>query len=674
MTCLKGNLVSENGKHRARTADGRDREDGRRRRRFFSLWKSLLIGGLTLSLLMIAFLGYFFLTLPIGQEDGRPSAEATALVLADRNGDRFGTRGAFVGDMVELAELPPYVPAAVISIEDRRFYRHFGVDPIGLARAAVANLLAGDIRQGGSTITQQLARVLYLNRERTFSRKIHELMIALWLESRMTKDEILARYLNEIYFGGGAHGIDGAARRYFAKPASRLNLSEAAMLAGLIKAPSALAPTNNLEAARARAEVVLATMVETGAITREMAEYARAHPAELAIETAAHPDRHYFSDWVAHEFSQRMNPARGTVQVVTTLDPELQDLAAEVVASTLAEKGAEANVGQAALVAMAPDGAVLAMVGGRSYEESQFNRAVQARRQPGSLFKIFVYLAALDAGYRPSDTLVDRPVNVGGWTPENYGETYKGPIPLRTALASSINSIAVQLAEEVGVDNVIAKARSLGISTELRRDLSLALGTSEVTLMEMTGAFAGIANGGDLVRPWGIAEVLRDGEAVYRRRADRTETAGEAVLPWKRDQILDMMRAVVTSGTGQRAAFGWPSAGKTGTSQDYRDAWFVGFTDHLIAGVWVGNDDESPMKGVTGGSLPAEIWREFMAQAHVMKGYPKPRPPKPVQPAPQVLRSEPPPDPARTAPQPRRETSFERDLRRLGDAILSIFD
>lgn len=674
MTCLKGTPVSENGTHRTRVAHGRRPRGGRRPRRFVPTWKGLLIGGLALSLLLIAFFGYFALALPIGREEARPGAEATALVLADRNGDRFGTRGDFIGDRVELAELPPYVPAAVISIEDRRFYSHFGVDPIGLARATFANLVAGDIRQGGSTITQQLARVLYLSHERTFTRKIHELMVALWLESRMTKDEILARYLNEVYFGGGAHGIDGAARRYFAKPASRLTLSEAAMLAGLVKAPSALAPTRNLEGARARAEVVLATMVETGAVTQEMADYARANPAALAVDSAAHRDRHYFSDWIAHQFGQRMNPARGAVQVVTTLDPELQDLAAEVVASTLAEKGAEANVGQAALVAMAPDGAVLAMVGGRSYEESQFNRAVQARRQPGSLFKIFVYLAALDAGYRPGDTLVDRPVNVGGWTPENYGETYRGPIPLKTALASSLNSISVQLAEEVGVDRVIAKARSLGITTDLRRDLSLALGTSEVTLIEMTGAFAGIANGGDLVRPWGIAEVRRDGEPVFRHRPDEAGAASEAVLPWKRDQILEMMRAVVTAGTGQRAAFDWPAAGKTGTSQEHRDAWFVGFTDHLIAGVWVGNDDESPMNGVTGGSLPAEIWREFMAEAHVMKAYPKPRPPKPAQPAPQIVRSEPPPAPARQAPQPRRETSFERDLRRLGDAILSIFD
>lgn len=632
-----------------------------------------MIAGLVIMVAFLAFLAYFAVTLPIADEQ-RPETASTALVLEDREGDIFDTRGAFRGDAVTLAELPSYVPAAVVSIEDRRFYSHIGVDPIGLARAMVANLLAGDIRQGGSTITQQLARVLYLTRERTLTRKIHELMIALWLEARMTKEEILARYLNEVYFGGGAYGIDGAARRYFAKPATELSLSEAAMLAGLVKAPSALSPTTNMEGARARAEVVLHTMVETGAIDAEAAERASTNPATLAIDSEAHPDRHYFSDWVARQVEQELNPARGAAYVATTLDPELQDLAARVVGDALSAKGAELNVGQAALVAMAPDGAILAMVGGRDYQESQFNRAVQARRQPGSLFKIFVYLAALDAGFAPGDTMVDKPVAIEGWTPENYGEEYRGPVALKTALARSINSIAVQLADEVGIDTVIAKARRLGVTADLRRDLSLALGTSEVTLIEMTGAFAGISNGGEEVSPWGIAEVRRHDRTVYRHRPDAAKAVGEAVLPWKREQILEMMRSVVTSGTGQRAAFDWPAAGKTGTSQDYRDAWFVGFTEHLVAGVWVGNDDDSPTRGVTGGTLPAEIWRSFMAQAHVLEGFP---PPRPMLASPATSAAPPADAPARQASSPppaRRETSFERDLRRLGDAIRSIFD
>jgi penicillin-binding protein 1A len=501
---------------------------------------------------------------------------------------------------VTLSVMPEHLIDAVLTMEDRRFYEHDGIDPRGILRALLADLEARDIQQGGSTITQQLAKNLFLTPERTLARKLQEVLLALWLERRLTKDEILARYLNSVYLGAGAHGVEAASRRYFNKPVSELRLAESAMLAGLIQAPSLHAPTRSIELARERAEVVLNAMEQAGRITAEMARKARQHPARLAIPPSYHLGYGYAADWLAaQDFS-----------VMTTLDLSLQRLAEATVAEWLEQEGAAKGADQAALVAMRQDGAVVAMVGGRNYLESQFNRATQAKRQPGSLFKLFVYLAALDKGMSPESPIVDEPIRIGEWQPENYGGRYFGLTNLRTAFSKSFNSAAVRLQEMVGREHVIAWARKLGIKSPLDPNPSLALGTSEVTLLEMTAAYAALAAGRENFEPYGI-QALRggDGSILLPQRSVGDKAA------WPRSPMLDLLGEVVLSGTGRAARLSVPAYGKTGTTQDHRDAWFIGFAGDLVVGVWVGNDDSSPMDKVSGGNLPAAIWRSFMEAA-----------------------------------------------------------
>jgi penicillin-binding protein 1A len=559
---------------------------------------------------LAAFVTYCLYTLPLAQE--KP-AEATpaALVLEADNGRPFATRGIYKGQWIAANQLPGDFVHAVVAIEDRRFFHHPGIDFWGIARAAFVDLTTGSVQQGASTITQQLVRMDYLSPKRTIVRKVQEALLAIWLEHRLSKIQILTRYVNTAYYGAGAYGIDAAAERYFGKHAPALDLAESAMLAGLVNAPSELAPTSNPRGAQARADTVLKAMVEEGTITPAQAAAARAHPARLVVPPATEPGRNYFADTAQGEVKSLIGVPLSDLTVKTTLDPALQDLAERVVHHWLARDGKKRHIGQAALVALAPDGAVLAMVGGRNYDKSQFNRVTQALRQPGSLFKIFVYLAAFDSGYTPDSILDDQPVDIDGWKPQDYERRYRGPVTLKTAFADSINTISAQLVQKVGVERVIAMARSLGITTPLPAVPSLALGSADVTLLEMTRAMDTIATDTKSLKPYTVEAIsARSGAPLYTHPAPKVERPS-----WHWHEMMDLLQAVVKEGTGRAAQLDRPVGGKTGTTNDYRDAWFVGFTTDFVVGVWCGNDDDAPMKGVVGGSVPAQIWHDFVAGA-----------------------------------------------------------
>ncbi len=566
-----------------------------------AIWALVLLGGL------VAWYAY---DLP----DVDAMAAATrqpSVTLMAADGTLLASYGEIYGARVSVAKLPPHLPLAVLAVEDRRFYQHPGVDFRGLLRASLANLRAGRIVQGGSTVTQQLAKNLFLTPERTFRRKIQELLLALWLEHKFTKDQILGLYLNRVYLGAGTYGVDAAARRYFDKPAAEVNLYEAALLAGLLKAPSRYSPARHKDRAARRTALVLATMVDAGFITAGEARQARSET--IRGRAAAGVQARYFTDWVLAQVSAFIGPADRDLTVITTLNPAYQRIAEAELVALLDGEGRDRRVGQGALVMMDPGGAVRAMVGGRSYDASQFNRATQALRQPGSAFKPFVYLAGLEGGLRPDDEIDDAKVSVEGWSPRNYGRRYLGRVTLREAFARSLNSVAVRVSERAGRDRVVAAAKRLGITSKLAGHPSIALGTSEVTLLELTGAYATFANQGRGAWPYGILEVRGpEGEVLYARAGGGP---GRLVGPRVVEDMTDLMAATVIWGSGKAANPGRPAAGKTGTSQDFRDAWFVGYTAEVVAGVWLGNDDGAPMDRVTGGSLPAALWGRVVAQA-----------------------------------------------------------
>ncbi|HYF55718.1 MAG TPA: PBP1A family penicillin-binding protein [Salinarimonas sp.] len=541
-----------------------------------------------------------------------PKRPPNIAILAS-DGSLLANRGETGGRSVPLAELPPYLPKAFVAIEDRRFYAHFGVDPVGIARAVVRNLTGRGVMQGGSTLTQQLAKNLFLTQERTASRKIQEAILALWLEANFSKDQLLELYINRVYFGAGSYGVEAAAQRYFGKPARAVTVAEAAMLAGLVQAPSRLAPTRNPAAAQARAGLVVAAMADLGVITDAQAKAALAGPATAARGQAG-GSANYAADLVMDVLDDFVGAVEGDILVSTTIDPAVQAAAERALTEELAAKGARYNVGQGALVAMRPNGAVKALVGGRDYAQSQFNRATTAKRQPGSAFKPFVYLAALEAGLTPDTVRDDSPVSIRGWSPENYTRDHRGPVTLRDALATSLNTVAVKLGVEVGPRAVVRVAQRLGITSPLQANASLALGTSEVTPLELVGAYAAFANGGTGVIPFVIAGVKTpDGKTIYRRAEGGL---GRVIEPSVAAAMNGMMRETLLTGTARKADLpGWEAAGKTGTSQDFRDAWFVGYTGSLVAGVWLGNDDGEPTKRASGSNLPVEVWSRFMKAA-----------------------------------------------------------
>lgn len=602
-----------------RRSESRDPEEKRkpaprRARRvlaFAAKWTAVLaLWGLVAGGAVVAVLAYDLPDLSaINKFQRRPSISFVSM-----DNQPIATYGDQFAGAVELSEMSPWLPRAVLATEDRRFYDHYGVDVIGLARAAWANLRARRIVQGGSTVTQQLAKNVFLTPERSMKRKVQEVLLAFWLERRFTKDQILTIYLNRVYLGAGTYGVEAASRRYFDKPSRTLTPHEAAMIAGLLKAPTRYSPGNDLERAKARAQEVIDNLVEAGYMNAADAAAAARQPVRIALNTQAGRGARYFTDWLADAVPGFVGTVDRDLIVVTTLDARLQRAAEAEVTRVLSRDGERGNASQAALVAMTPDGAVRAMIGGKDYAESQFNRAASGHRQPGSAFKPFVFLAAVENGLRPEDMIADGPVTIGTWTPRNFDNVLKGQITVREALARSVNTSTVRIAQRVGIDKVTSAANRLGIASPLRRDFATALGASEVTPFELTSAFAPFANGGNGVLPYAIQEI-RDGEGnvLYRRIS-----SGSGIVV-QRPALLamnDMMQAVVREGTGRAAALDRPMAGKTGTSQDYRDAWFVGFTADYVAAVWVGNDDGEAMERITGGSVPARIWRGFMTEAH----------------------------------------------------------
>jgi penicillin-binding protein 1A len=569
----------------------------------FGLWGGVAIAGL---------FAYYASQLPPIDQLAVPKRPPNIAILAD-DGSLIANRGDTGGAAVRLSELPPYLPKAFVAIEDRRFFSHFGIDPIGIARAVFRDVTGRGGMEGGSTLTQQLAKNLFLTQERTLSRKIQEAILALWLERKYSKDQILELYLNRVYFGSGAFGVEAAAQKYFGKSARQVTLSEAAVLAGLMKSPTRLAPNRNLTAANERAAQVITAMAEQGHITEAMAKLALAAPAQVVHDKSA-GSINYAADYVMDMLDDTVGAIDEDIVVTTTLDPRMQAAAEHALTDELDAKGDKYGVEQGALVALDPDGAVKALVGGRNYADSQFNRAVAAKRQPGSSFKPFVYLAALEKGLRPDTVREDAPITVKGWSPENYSREYFGPVTLTKALAMSLNTVAVRLGLEVGPKTVVRTAHRLGITSELEPNASIALGTSAVTPLEMVAAYDSFANGGIGVQPHVIARVrTANGKLLYARK---NANFGRVIDPQYVAMMNSMMEETLLTGTARKAELpGWQAAGKTGTSQDWRDAWFVGYTSALVAGVWLGNDDDSPTKKTSGGNLPVEIWSRFMKAA-----------------------------------------------------------
>ncbi len=537
-----------------------------------------------------------------------------SLTILDEDDQTLAIRGAFYAETLGLEDLPVHVAQAFVAIEDRRFFDHGGVDPLGLARAMAVNVTRGRTVQGGSTITQQVAKNLFLTPDRTIRRKLHEMALALWLERHLSKDEILAVYMNRIYLGAGTYGIDAAARFYFGKSAREINLAEAAMLAGLPKAPSRYAPTTDLTQAQARAELVLNSMVRDGFITEAEAQDARDNPASPVGFTNT-DGQQYFVDFVITEITSLIGETDRNLLVTTTLDRNMQAQAEEALNFRLERDGTGLDATQGAVVTLGPDGAIRAMVGGRDYATSQFNRSVQARRQPGSAFKPFVYLTALEAGYSPNSVLIDEPVSVANWRPRNYNGQHIGPVTVADALRQSINTISVQLAQDVGTETVIETAHRMGVISDLDNLPSIALGASEVTLLELTNAYVPFQGNGYGADRFAILEIrAEDGELLYTRPPTPLT---QIIEPEVASVMTNMLYQVVESGTGRAANLGRrEAAGKTGTTQDWRDAWFIGFTGNYVTGVWIGNDNASPMARVAGGSLPAAVWRDYMSAAH----------------------------------------------------------
>jgi penicillin-binding protein 1A len=592
---------------------GRRRRSGSRGRGLFRLlyWGAVLgLWGVIATVGVVVWVGAH---LPAIQSLEIPKRPPT-IQITGADGSVIAIRGEMPGANVALKDLPPYLPKAFIAIEDRRFYSHHGIDPIGIARAAVANILHRGVSQGGSTLTQQLAKNLFLTQERTLQRKLQEVELALWLERKHSKAEILELYLNRVYFGSGAYGVEAAAQRYFGKSAKNVTLAEAAMLAGLVKSPSRLAPNRNPEGAEQRAQTVLAAMAEAKFITEAQAQASIGHPA-YNVKPVGAGTVNYVADWIGEVLDDLIGQIDQSVVVETSIDPKLQAVAEAAVIDELAAKSVKFTVTQGALVAMAPDGAVRAMVGGRNYAESQYNRAVTARRQPGSAFKPFVYLTAIESGLTPETIRQDAPLDIKGWKPENYSHEYLGAVTLTQALAMSLNTVAVRLGIEVGPKNVVRTAHRLGISSKLDANASIALGTSEVSLVELVGAYAPFANGGFGVSPHVVNKIrTMEGKVLYMRPADQL---GQVIDPRNVAMMNTMMQETLISGTAHKAELtGWMAAGKTGTSQDFRDAWFIGYTSNLVTGVWLGNDDNSPTRKATGGGLPVEIWTRFMRVAH----------------------------------------------------------
>ena len=579
----------------------------KRRRRIIANLIALAAVGMMLAFFIMVYYAYDLPDVDKLDED----KEKPSIVILDSNNQFLASYGDVYTEYVKYDDIPKSLIDAVIATEDRRFFDHWGVDLRGLARAIFVNLSKGRLAQGGSTVTQQLAKNVFLKPDRNLKRKIQEAMLAVWIERRYSKQQIMEMYLNRVYLGGGVYGIDAASRKYFNKPAKRMNLFESAMIAGMLKAPTSYSPQNNLKASVARTEQVLINMVDNEKITQKQMNKAYRQGAEIKFSQPRDSDK-YFTDYVVDLIPEFIGKTPDKIIVKTTLKPEYQKMAEDAIAKNMLEYGDNMHASQAAIVSMSPTGAIRALIGGVDYSMSQFNRAVQAKRQPGSSFKLFVYLSAIINGMAPDSIVEDSPVKIGKWTPSNFDNQYHGLVSLREAFTRSLNAATVNIAEITGRENVLSTAKRLGIKSPLASTPSVSLGASEVTLLEMTGAYAVMANHGIYSEPYAI-ELIKTpkGQVLY----EHYNSAVQAVDEYAVGQMNELLISVINYGTGRAAALGRPAGGKTGTSQDYRDAWFIGFTPQVVTGVWVGNDDNTSMKKVTGGSIPAHIWKDFMEGA-----------------------------------------------------------
>ncbi len=586
-----------------RTSTSRKKSAGRSHR----LLKRLLTAALLLFLLLLGYAAYCWLTMPDIQKAVTRTREPSTVVMAE-NGNDIAKFGNVYAKVIAPDNLPTNLTNAVIATEDRRFYQHFGFDVWGFGRAMATNLFKKRYAQGASTITQQVAKNIFLTPNKTIRRKVQELLLAFWLENKLSKQQIMALYLNRVYFGSGMYGAEAAANWYFNKSVYDLNLREAALLAGMLKAPTRYNPLFHHQAALERADVVLRNMLNNGLISAKQYAEAKQQPLSDGQQYRVSGGRH-FAQYVYDRVNDFIGERNDDIVVMTTLDQKLQETAEKVLRTKIAAAKSQ-NVSDGAVVILDKSGAVKAMVGGVDYNRSQFNRAVQAQRQSGSSFKPFVYLTALQYGFTPNSIINDAPLAIGKWKPENYTKRYYGNVSLTYALAQSLNVATVALSRELYLRDIAANANKMGITTKLALTPSMVLGTNSVRVIDMAAAYAVLANGGHSVQPHAINEIAtHDGRQLYVRQAD---TPTQILEPQTVRDMTIMLEAVINQGTGRRAKLPIFAAGKTGTTQNYRDAWFIGWTNKYIAAVWVGNDDDKPMQKVGGGSLPAEIWHDIM--------------------------------------------------------------
>ncbi len=597
--------MAKKANHKKNKKKTKKRESKQRVKMFWLLFKFFMFLVITLG----TYVAWCFFTLPDMEKAINRTRQPSTMIIAE-NGNEIQSFGNVYSEVVPLEELPPYVADAVISTEDRRFYSHFGFDIVSFTRAMIVNLWHRSYVQGGSTITQQVAKNLFLTSNKTIKRKVQELLLAFWLENKLSKEQILTLYLNRVYLGSGTYGIEAASQKYFQKSSRDLNLLEASIIAGMLKAPSRYNPIAGEERARERAAVVLDNMVKNDKITDEQRKNALKMKIGEDVSYKVEGGE-YFADWVYGEVNDYIGERDVDIYVATTLDQNLQEKAEKILREMIAANK-KRNVTQGAVVVLDKQGAVKAMVGGVDYYKSQFNRATQALRQPGSSFKMFVYLTALENGYSPNDVVYDVPVDIKGWKPQNIDKKYYGEVTLKTALAKSLNLATINLSEAVGRSKIIRQAKRMGITTTIENTPSLALGAFEVKVIDMAVAYASVANGGYAVWPHAIQEIYsRDGYQLYMREPDEPT---RIIIDYAAEEMTEMLERVINEGTGKRARLPFFAAGKTGTSQDNRDAWFVGFTDKYVAAVWVGNDDNTPMKGIGGSGLPAQIWQKIMSE------------------------------------------------------------
>lgn len=595
-------------KLKKKTKKGKKRES---KQRFKNRHRLLKIFALLVITLLI-YLAYCAATLPDINEAVARTRQPSTSILAE-NGNEITTFGSVYSEVIKVDELPKYVPDAIISTEDRRFYNHFGFDAISFTRAMLTNIFLRRYAQGGSTITQQVAKNLFLTPNKNIKRKIQELMLAFWLESKFSKEQILTLYLNRVYLGSGTYGIEAASNKYFQKSSRDLNLKEAAVIAGMLKAPSRYNPISSEKRAIERATVVLQNMVNNDTITE--LQMKNALKMQLGKKKKYNvKDAMHFADWVYNDVNSYIGERENDIYVMTTLDQDLQQAAAMALSQAISTNGKSKHLTQGAIVVMDKSGAIKAMVGGVDYNASQFNRATQALRQPGSSFKPFVYLTALQEGFDPDDKIMDVPLSIGNWKPENADKKYYGEVTLQQALSKSLNLATVNLSEMLNKGEIIRNAKRMGITTDIQNSPSLALGTFEVKVIDMVAAYSALANGGYATWPYAIKEIYtKDGYQLYQREGD---PENRIIKEKYVQELTKMLAEVIENGTGKKAKLPFFAAGKTGTSQDNRDAWFVGYTNNLVAAVWLGNDDNSPMKGVSGANVPAEIWKKVMLKAH----------------------------------------------------------